>query len=558
LTTAIKASLCLSAAAALLACVACSGPGNTGRTTPGTELVPDAPGNPASAMVPLEHKVPWVNGGVPELDANHNLVTTLTPYYPPLPPSTPDRDGLTKAVLLNGDDAMVTTAPIDCSVLAPYEFAPWVATSEPDEVNAQAIGGPPAPLLSLGEAVRWAGADDHSRGSWRVPGGAAWYKGLDPKDQTFIFNYPLPWGTPAEQVPQGTVVPACDGKPNNWVIHMRGAGFRYYGGNIAHILAGENFVATAAVPPATVIRNPTPDAIPTCPPGSDLCAPISDPHAPGAGTAVNSAGFPLGKGVDAAGEVIPWTQPVLHTYWDVSAYEGVSFWARRGPDSMGTLFVTLQDQHTSDDMNRENNKFCKRILPCVNTCLNGEPCSPNGDEKSNGPNNDHAGPTVYRCFDPKKGAIPQPPPFQTAVTVADVQTAPDDELDVAYPRCGPSACTFRADYPDPDFEGKECRPHTFTSGESGNYCFNAGDPLPPSREERCGDGYSSTIQLSTEWQFYTVPFSDMRQGGYGKISPEFDLHSAYSITLAWYTGNLDFFIDNVSLYRTPGYKPKSP
>jgi hypothetical protein len=160
------------------------------------------------------------------------------------------------------------------------------------------------------------------------------------------------------------------------------------------------------------------------------------------------------------------------------------------------------------------------------------------------------GPTVYRCFDPKKGAIPHPPAFQTPVTVTDVQIAPDDELDVAYPRCGPSACTFRADYPDPDFEGKECRPYTFTSGESNEYCFNPSDPPPPSREERCGDGYTSNVQLSTEWKLYTVPFSEMRQGGYGKRSPEFDLHSAYSITLAWGPGNLDFFIDNVSLYRT--------
>jgi hypothetical protein len=224
---------------------------------------------------------------------------------------------------------------------------------------------------------------------------------------------------------------------------------------------------------------------------------------------------------------------------------------------MGTLFVTLQDKHTSDDMNRENETFCRRILPCASTCLNHEPCSPNEGETSNGTPTT-PGSTVYRCFDPQKGAIPQPPPKDTPVVIGRPQTAPDDQLDVLYPRCGPSACTFRADYPDPDFEGKECRPHTFTSGESGNYCFNPGDPLPASREERCGDGYSSTLQLSTEWQFYTVPFSDMRQGGYGKISPEFDLHSAYSITLAWYTGNLDFFIDNVSLYRTPGYKPKSP
>jgi hypothetical protein len=208
-------------------------------------------------------------------------------------------------------------------------------------------------------------------------------------------------------------------------------------------------------------------------------------------------------------------------------------------------------------MNRQKETFCKRIFGWYSECQNGEPCSASTMGET-----DVAGNTVYRCYNPKKGAIPG---SNGGVG------ASSDLVDEAYPRCNPhvdaqgvpfpkdpvthtythgSACTFRSTYPDADFEGKECRPYTFTSGESGEYCFNADDPAPPSRQERCNDGFTSMLQLSEDWQFYTVPFSDMRQGGYGKVAKEFDLTSVYSVTLGWGPGNMDIYLDNVSLYKT--------
>jgi hypothetical protein len=538
LTTAIKSTLSCSAAALALVCAACSGPGNTGRTVPGTDPVPDVPSDPNSPMVPLIHKVPWVAGGVSELNEG-SIVGSPTVYYPPLATSTVAEFGASSTPLPNGDDSMVTTTPIDCSQSAPYELSSWVSTSEPAEVQAQALM--PVPLPPVGEAIRWAGADDITRGSWRGPGYANWYSGLAPSDPSFMVAYPLPWGTPAEEVPPGTVVPGCDGQPNNWVIHMRGAGFRYYGGNIAHILSGENYV--------TADRGVT-DA--TCPPGSDLCVPLPVQRVvPGpdpSGATQNSIGFPLGP-VDPDGTPGVWKQPVLHTYWDVSKYQGIAFWARRGKDSMGTLLITLADKHTSDDMNRQNETFCRRIVQCHSTCQNNQPCTLHEGEASN------TGGPIYRCFDPNKGDLPMVQFNAGAASVG------GDELDSTYPRCDGhdsqtgalvnSACTFRSDYPDVDFEGKACQPYTFTSGESAEYCFNPGDPPPPSRFERCGDGFTDMVQLSEDWKFYTIPFTELRQGGYGKVSPEgLDLKSAYSITLGWGPGNVDFFIDNVSFYRT--------
>jgi hypothetical protein len=527
LTTAIKSTLSSSAAVLALVCAACGGPGNTGNTVPGSDPVPANPGlmPPDPTTVPIIDKIPWVNGASANLDpTTQQLLTSSLPYYPPLSTAIIANFDATKPnIQLNGDDSSLSTAPIDCSVAAPYELAPWLATSEPESLFDEAGQGD-----YPGIAIRWAGADDLTRGSWRVPGFTTWYPGL-------LASLPSIWGTPAEAVPTGAIVPTCDGQPNNWVIHMRGAGFRYYGGNIAHILAGDNYPMTG----------PANDPL-HCPPGSDLCRPVTPD-----GATTNSAGFPLAPTKNDRQNLGTWELPALHTYWDVSKYDGVSFWARRGPDSMGTLLVTLAEKHTSDDMNRQNETYCRRILACHSTCQNYQQCLPStisGDVTQTDP----ANPTqVLRCYDPAKGM----PPLQTGSSGAS-----DDELDAVYPRCGSSACTFRQTYPDADFEGKECKPYTFTSGESNEYCYNADghdalgnvvpvDPPPPSRFDRCVDGYTSTVQLSTEWTLYTLPFSEMRQGGYGKVSPYFDLTSLYSITLGWGVGNVDFFFDDISFYR---------
>ena len=487
MTTAIKTSLSLSAVAAVLL-AACGGTGNTGQSPPSEELV---------------KQISWINGVLPIGDAQGVLQTANTPVYPPIGQNLVD----------------VPPALPDCKATSPYAFAPWVSTQEAEDY-AIAAGGDAS--MFTGVAIRWAGADDLTRGSWRTPGFTTWYPGLLDKVS------PSVWGTPAQAVLEipGQIAPDCDGpgKPNNYVIHMRGADFRYYGGNIAHILAGDNYV-TAGYDETD------------CPPNSDLCH-----AAPAPGATVDSAGFPLmptknddGSGVYKLG--------ALHTYWDASAYLGISFWARRGPDSFGTLLVTVNDKYTSDDMNRQNETYCRRIVACHSQCQNNMKCRASAlpDDLTVGTADVPPAP-VMRCYDEGKG-MPLP-----SAGISGGMGSTDDLLDAIYPRCG-STCTFRSTYQDVDFEGKECRPYTFTSGESAEYCFNASDLPPPSREERCVDGFTSMLQLTDQWKFYTVPFSEMRQGGYGKRAPEFDLKSVYSVTLGWGPGNVDFYIDNVSLYR---------
>src|SRR5262249_15143548 len=114
---------------------------------------------------------------------------------------------------------------------------------------------------------------------------------------------------------------------------------------------------------------------------------------------------------------------------DLREWEGISFWARRGPDSQPGFRVALGDKNLDDDASMLAtaggivNPRCRRSKEC--DCRNHRPCTlgPNGNE--------------YYCWDPKLDATPE------------AQWHPwNHEL---Y-RCGVSACDYRyAAYPgEPD------------------------------------------------------------------------------------------------------------
>ncbi len=334
----------------------------------------------------------------------------------------------------------------------------------------------------MGVGPAFSSYDDGTYGSFRVTGDASWYPGL-------VGRYTAQFGLAAEQITNG---PSCDGQPNDWAMHVRGGRFNYYGAGMEHPLG-------ALSPP--------------CPPGADFCPP---PPAPGA--MVDSAGFPL----TAAGGV-PYAQSPPHQYWDVSDYDGVVLYARCGPDSADGLLVALQDKHTSDALNRQNNTYCQRIKTCVPDCANYAPCSPD-DPTAPAP--------TYRCFDPAAGMAPVSEPA---------------ELELVYPRCGPSACTSPSYYIDPDFDDTQCKPYEFSGKQAAYYCY--GTEPPPDESERCDDGFVASIHLTTDWQIFVIPFSEFRQVGFGKPAPFMDLRSIYEVTFEFPVGFVDVYVDNVSFYR---------
>lgn len=432
----------------LVSGVAC-GPGNSGRTRISDDL--------AAA-------VPWVDGRPPLRDAMGQVVMPLEPEYPPIATGMPDPG----------------SGPVDCRPLRGLQFSRvWYLTFEADPAYPNAVG----------VAEAWAGHDDNTEGSFRVPGEVNWYFGLAGRHGAL-------WGLPATKIDDG---PRCDGAPNEWALHFRGGRFNRFGAGIGHPLA---------------LLNPCPPDSGEGHPDDRLC-----PPKPEEGAETDAAGIPL-KARDGS----EYAQP--HVYWDVSGFDGIAFWARRGPEGQGPLTVIIQDKHTSEDLNRENEKFCRRLVQCRTTCLNRQPCSPVDPESEN---------PLYRCFDPAQGDFPFG--YDEAL------------LDEMFPRCGPSACTFPSTYPDRDYEGKACQPFTFDSHGTGEFCFNPDDDGPPDTGERCGDGYARTVTLTTDWRFYKVPFSELRQQGYGKVSPYMDLTTISNVSFVVPQGWADFYLDNITFYR---------
>jgi hypothetical protein len=421
----------------------------------------------------LVRAVPWLNGVLPAVDPGNAAILPGSPVYPPI--------GLGLA-----DPGSLST---DCGALQGLEFsAGWFDTFE---------SAMPDDPTYYGVASGWASYDDLTKYSWHAPGDATWYPDLNPGTTKKFLAL---WGLPAEKVPG----PSCNGVPNDWALHFRGGLFRKWGAGISHALTD---------PVGRYRLSPTE----TCPADVDFCPP------PIAATAtVDTAGLPV-KGRSGADYLNS------HDFVDVSGYEGVAFWARRGPEGQDRVLVIFTDKFTSSRLAFENETFCRRVRECHTKCLNDMPCSPDSPGSSN---------AVYRCFDPSKGPLPTVP------------LAIDSLIDLMYPRCGPSACTSPSTYRDSDFDGKACRPYTFPAAdEYGEYCWNENDPPPPSRDDRCQDGWQKVVQLSPDWRFYALPFSEFGQGGFGKRAPYMDLKSIDVIGFGSTMGLADIYIDNVTFYR---------
>jgi hypothetical protein len=95
-------------------------------------------------------------------------------------------------------------------------------------------------------------------------------------------------------------------------------------------------------------------------------------------------------------------------------------------------------------------------------------------------------------------------------------------------------------YP-PDGGTPFCDPNPNCSAQSaqGNMnCFNVG----------C-DKFGQFTPLTEDWRLYLIPFTEMRQGGWGKPWPELDLTQIVSFEVDYTQGTWDFWVDDISFYR---------
>ncbi len=63
------------------------------------------------------------------------------------------------------------------------------------------------------------------------------------------------------------------------------------------------------------------------------------------------------------------------------------------------------------------------------------------------------------------------------------------------------------------------------------------------------DRFGAGVGMDTKWRFVKIPFSEMRQRGYGMPAPELDVSAILGFNIGFESGDWDFWIDDVAFYR---------
>jgi hypothetical protein len=61
-----------------------------------------------------------------------------------------------------------------------------------------------------------------------------------------------------------------------------------------------------------------------------------------------------------------------------------------------------------------------------------------------------------------------------------------------------------------------------------------------------------TLELTSNWRFYRIPFSELRQNGWGAVAPRLATDELYALFFGGTPNQpLDIMLDNISFYRRP-------
>lgn len=236
---------------------------------------------------------------------------------------------------------------------------------------------------------------------------------------------------------------------------------------------------------------------------------------------------------------------------DLRGWEGISFWARGGPNNSGGLRVYVGDRQLDEDIafleyEAGLTPMCQRAREC--SCHNHQPCTlGDGDLGAN---------NFSYCYDPNEIAS------ITAVRNEYLAKGQASLFESRFPLCGATACDDMNDAwqrVDPEFAtaaaipagSAECLPYKLTNDLEERFCYDQNNPatFPPDGPDRCGDGFEKGVTLTGDWKLYTVPFTELRQEGYAKEFPTLDLSKISLVRFTWTQGWLDAWLDDVRFYR---------
>lgn len=269
---------------------------------------------------------------------------------------------------------------------------------------------------------------------------------------------------------------------------------------------------------------------------------------------------------------------------DASQWDGISFWARRGPNGQSGIRVLVGDKRTDDDMSflqyvidPETPRYCERTIECA--CKSAtRPCTKVDEKEAWLFNSWVTSGRTDVALQPeptKKGQItyktnaynlkPLLPGESICWDRNDTEGTTDDPIQIAarnFQFCGDSATKHQTDSGksmnmgyDPFIFDTKCQEYSFRGSITSKYAYNPESKIPAQQKpaeigQQCGDHWMRSIDLSLDWQFYTVPFKTLFQQGWSKRSYELDLTALTLIRLTWDRGYIDYYIDDVRFYRT--------
>jgi hypothetical protein len=344
----------------------------------------------------------------------------------------------------------------------------------------------------------------------------------------------------AQYTPTPAVIDRCG---STGAMHLRGGPFREWGGGLGIRL--DNLAQAAALVigsqcQSIPLENPDPSEPAFCP---DYIPRV--------------ASAPGWEYFDTQTDMLARYPMNVTNYYlmqvDLREWEGISFWARRGPDSQPGFRVVLGDLNLDDDASFIETQAgieptCRRAKEC--DCRNHRTCT----RWSAGYLIDELGQrrewnTGFYCAEPSLDLSPysQMHPWNHEAYRCDVTAC--NYRYAAYPG-SPDAPFWTSDRTEDRFQGTaSCNTWTFDNDITRKGCFDPNGQKPPESADRCGDPWIAPVRLSSDWEFYQVPFTDLRQEGYGKEFPATKLSAITMVRFTWHVGWADFWIDDVRFYR---------
>jgi hypothetical protein len=320
--------------------------------------------------------------------------------------------------------------------------------------------------------------------------------------------------------PQSSTYDRCGNDPNHPVFHISGGPFQSWGGGMGVAMAHINgFDGNDNSGPHLCNAGVPSDQLP------DYCPPVDDVNNP---------------------------IPIDPIALDMSKWEGVAVWARRGPDSQPLLRVLVGNKDTDDDVNYKSWQHsvndlqlprppyfnCQRVRECSCPYQNQDhPCTfyPPGTPLTDPVNGG------YFCGTP--GSLPGVSQMSPLLNNNAANTCNTT-------RCNEPYSAYPGDSNDPQFVNRPCTPFTYRNGTQVSLCYDPASDLPPANpDEQCGDFWTFPLHLTTDWQLFLVPFNQMFQQGWAKHFNTFDLHSITTVRLTWDAGFIDYWVDGLKFYR---------